>query len=310
MGKVTKIHPRVVVVVNKRREAEGFLQGLKSSGFLPNLRVREENAPAAPWYRMAARRMKAGLEQIDLSILCIEDIMPPANGDVPESSGSHSQQKAMLLPGYLRQDDPDLVISVSTAESTPGIQPNATTQNGSVVLGGCFYTYDARGFDPTSPSHLAPPPFADNNVDEGIYRLLADPALQRAAVQRFQAPPSVPARPMQILCDRRYIAVAAINVIHYQAYEQADPAAYNACVRQYGDKFPATIETTHVLVRSAAGKRPTLFVSPITDRYRCFNVDVDPEGRQNHAASYNAGVTTALLLRELDKSAHRLLRSH
>lgn len=311
MGKVTNIRPRVVIVVNKRREAEGFLQGLKGSYFLHDLRVREENTPAAPWYRMAAWRMDASLEQMDFVVLCIEDIMPPANSDVPESSGSHSQQKAMLLPGYLRQSNPDLVISVSTAESTPVIQPEKTTQNGSVVLGGCFYTYDARRFDPTSPSRLIPPPFATNNVKEDIYRLLADEALRLDAVRRFQTPPNAPAGRMQILCDPGYIAIAAINVIHYQAYEQADPAAYNTCAAQYGRKYPATIETTHGLVRSAAGRETqTLFVSPITDRYGQFNIDVDPEGRQNHAASYNAGVTTALLLRELDKSAPHLLRSH
>ena len=311
MGKVTNIRPRVVIVVNKRREAEGFLQGLKGSHLLPDLRVRAENVPAAPWYRMAAWRMDASLEQMDFAILCIEDIMPPASGDVPESSGSNSQQKAMLLPGYLRQSNPDLVISVSTAESTPCIQPEKTTQNGSVVLGGCFFTYDARRFDPTSPSRLTPPPFAANNVREDIYRLLADEALRQVAVQRFQAPPNAPAGPMQILCDPGYIAIAAINVIHYQAYQQADPAAYNACAAQYGRKYPATIETTHGLVRSAAGREtPTLFISPITDRYGQFNTDVDPEGRQNHAASYNAGVTTALLLRQLDNSAPRLLRSH
>ena len=311
MARIIRIRPRVAVVVNKRREAEGFLQGMKGSGFLSNLWVKEENTPPAPWYRMAAWRMDASLEQMDFVVLCIEDIMPPANSDVPESSGSHSQQKAMLLPGYLSFDDPDLVISVSTAESTPGIQPGKTTQNGSVVLGGGFFTYDAHQFDPTSPSRLTPPPFADNNVDEGIYQLLADEALRQAAVQRFQTPPNEPAAPMQILCDPSYIAVAAINVVHYQAYQQADPAAYNACVKQYGIKHPATIETTHGLVRSAAGRAtPTLFVSPITDRYEQFNWDVDPEGRQNHAASYNAGVTTALLLRELDKSAPRLLRIH
>ncbi len=310
MGKVTNIHPRVAVVVNKRREVEGFLQGLKGSYFLHDLRVREENTPAAPWYRMAAWRMNASLEQMDFIILCIEDIMPPANDRVPESSGSNSQQKAMLLPGYLQQSNPDLVISVSTAESTPAIEQEKPSQNGSVVLGGCFYTYDARGCDPTSPSRLPMLPFAANNVDKEIYQLLADEALRKAAVQRFQTPPNRPATPMQILCDPDYIAVVAINVIHYPAYEKADPAAYDACKRQYGDKRPATIETTHSLVRSAAKGRPTLFVSPITDRYGKFNQDVDPAGKQNHAASYNAGVTTALFLRELDKSAHRLLWSH
>lgn len=305
---ITRIRPRAAIVVNKRREAEGFLAGLKDSGFLPNRLVKEENTPPAPWHRMAAWRMNASLEQMDFTILCIEDIMPPANSRVPETSGSHSQQKAMLLPGYLRDNDADLIISVSTAESTPSVQPKGASLNGSVVLGGGFFTYDAHGFDLQSPSRLTPPPFAENNVDTRIYQLLAAPELREEAVGRFQTPPHSPAKPMQILCDPNYICVAAINVIHYQAYEQADPEAYNACVKVHGDKYPATIETTHGIVRMAADGAPTIFVSPITDRYKSFAEDVDPQGKQNHAASYNAGVTVAMLLRELDKQARELIK--
>lgn len=305
---ITRLRPRIAIIVNKRREVEGFLAGLKESGLLSNLEIKDQHTPPAPCYRMSEWRMNASLEQIDFTIRCIEDIMPPADSRVPETSGSHSQQKAMLLPGYLRDNNADLVISVSTAESTPSIQPDGTSQNGSVVLGGGFFTFDAHKFDPTSPSRLAPPPFAENNVDERIYQLLAAPVLREEAVGRFQIPPHTPAKPMRILCDPNYIAVAAINVVNYQAYEKADPAAYEACVWEHGAKDSATIETTHGIVRMSAGDTPTLFVSPITDRYTKFNEDVDPQGKQNTAASYNAGVTVALFLRELDKQAHQLIK--
>lgn len=113
---------------------------------------------------------------------------------------------------------------------------------------------------------------------------------------------------MQILCDPNYICVAAINVIYYQAYGQADSEAYNACVKTHGDKYSAIIETTHGIVRMCVGDTLTVFVSPITDRYKCFAEDVDPQGQQNHAASYNAGVTVAMFLRELDKQASELIK--
>lgn len=304
-----KKRPRIAIIINKRREVEGFLRGLDESGFLPHIGIKSRNTPPAPCYRMSDLRINASLGQMDLTIRCIEDIMPPADKRVPETSGSHSQQKAMLLPGYLRDSDADLVISVSTAESTPSIQPGDTfSLNGSVVLGGGFFSFDAHNFDAESPSHLAPPSFAANNVDERIYRLLSSQELRTEAVQRFCTPPHSPADPMQILCDPDYISVAAINVVHYQAYEQADPAAYHACVEEHGDKYPATIETTHGIVRMAADGKPTLFVSPITDRYKHFNEDVDPAGKQNTAASYNAGVTVALFLRELDKHAFELIK--
>lgn len=305
---IKRLRPRVAIIVNKRREVEGFLEGLKKFDFLSSIQIKEQHTPPAPCYRMSEWRMNASLEQLDFTIRCIEDIMPPADSRVPETSGSHSQQKAMLLPGYLRDNDADLVISVSTAESTPSIQSGGTSLNGSVVLGGGFFTFDAHRFDPQSPSNLKAPDFEKNNVDERIYQLLGTPELQAEAVGRFRTPPHSPAKPMQILSDPSYISVAAINVIHYQAYEQADPEAYQACVKTHGDKYPATIETTHGIVRMAADSTPTIFVSPITDRYKRFAEDVDPQGQQNHAASYNAGVTVALLLRELDKRASELIK--
>lgn len=304
------MRPRVAIIVNKRREVEGFLDGLKEYGFLSNMTVKTEKKPPKPCYRMAELRLHASLERMDLTIRYIEDIMPPTDSRVPETSGSHFQQKAMLLPGYLRDNDADLVISVSTAESSPAIQPQGTSLNGSVVLGGGFFTFDAHQFDPTSPSHLAPPPFAANNVDERIYQLLDAQALRDEAVQHFRTPPHLPAKPMKVLRDPNYIVVAAINVVNYQAYEKADPAAYEAYVREHGDKYPAAIETTHGIVRMSAGTTPTLFVFPITDRYTKFSEDVDPQGKQNTAASYNAGVTVSLFLRELDKQAFELFKIH
>lgn len=305
---VNRLRPRVAIIVNKRREVEGFLAGLKDSGFLSGMQDKGHYTPPDPCYRMSELRLSASLEQMDFTIRCIEDIMPPADSRVPETSGSHSQQKALLLPGYLRDNGADLVISVSTAESTPSVQPKGASLNGSVVLGGGFFTFDAHRFDPQSPSRLEAPGFKENNVDERIYQLLASPQIQAEAVERFRTPPHSPATPMQILCDPNYISVAAINVIHYQAYERADPEAYQACVKAHGDKYPATIETTHGIVRLAADGTPTIFVSPITDRYKCFAEDVDPQGRQNTAASYNAGVTVAMLLRELDKKASELIK--
>lgn len=305
---IERLRPRIAIVVNKRREVEGFLAGLSDSGFLSGIKIKEQYTPPAPCHRMSEWRMNASLEQMDFTIRCIEDIMPPADSRVPETSGSHSQQKAMLLPGYLRDNNADLVISVSTAESTPSVQAKGTSLNGSVVLGGGFFTFDAHRFDLQSPSNLKAPDFMKNNVDDRIYQLLLSTELQAEAVKRFRTPPHSPARPMQILSDPNYISVAAINVIHYQAYEQADPEAYQTCVKAHGDKYPATIETTHGIVRMCAGDTPTIFVSPITDRYKCFAEDVDPQGQQNTAASYNAGVTVALLLQELDKQAHDLIK--
>lgn len=292
--------PKIEVIVNKSFELDGFMAGLADSGFLDELTPPDSlKTPAvAKGYRSASPRASFHLPNIDVTIRCIEDIMPPTDSEISETSSSHSQQKAMLLKGYLRTDAPDLVVSVSTAESTPAIQPESTSQNGSVVIGGRFFTYDARRHDPDSPSQLEAPPFAENNAIQAFYSLMAPDAIKKEAVERFRIPPKSPARPAQILCDANYISVAAINVVNYEAYADADPAAYKACVAEHGEKFPATIETTHGIVRMCAGTTPTLFVSPITDRYTHFDEDVNEA--QNNTAGYNAGVTVAMFLREVN----------
>lgn len=297
---------RILIVVNKNREAKGFLDGFDGCKLLPAYKDLETHEPPEPWYRMADFRARYEFERFDVIIRCIEDIMPPADSAIPETSGSNSKQKAALLGGYIRRDSPNLILSVSTAESTPSIQAEGYSQNGSVVVGGGFFTFDAREFDKTSPSDLEAPAFAPSNAMWGYFELLKPYETDPGVVGRFKTPPHSPSPNMSIFSNPGFIAVAAINVIHYQAYEQADPAAYEACCKAHGDG--ATIETTHGIVRMCAQDRPTIFLSPITDRYKCFKEDVDPDGEQNYAASYNAGVTAALFLRELDKVAHELIK--
>lgn len=298
----TATRPLVEVIVNKRFEMEPFWEALTGSDFPAGALV-ESHTPPAPSYRMVQCRARYRFSKIDVLIRCIEDIMPPADSDILETSGSHSQQKAMLLPGYLRKDRPQLVISVSTAESTPTIQPPTSSRNGCVIVGGAFFTYDAHQFDPTSPSNLKAPFFQGNNVSSRVYSLFTTDMIHQAA-KRFRTPPQSPAQPMSIRVDSHYVAVGIINVVNYSAYSKADPAAYQACLQQTGTKYAATLETTHGIVKKSAGDVPTLFVSPITDRYEHFADDV--KGEQNAVAGYNGGVTVATLLQELDRHAETI----
>lgn len=292
------IRQKISVIVNKRVEAEAFLEAMRECGFLPSDPI-ETHTPPESCYRMSEFRAKYAFSHVDVIVRCIEDIMPPADKEIPETSGSHSQQKAMLLPGYIRKDDPDLIISVSTAESSPSIQPEDTSKNGCVVIGGGFYTFDAHSFDPTSPSRLPAQEYRENNVPSEVYKLLTD-SVKTEAVEKFCVPVHTPAQPMEILVGPRYISVAILNVVHYDAYKTADPAAYEACVKEHGSQYPAAIETTHGIVKACAGAIPTLFVSPITDRYKHFDDD-DRDG-QNRIASYNAGAAVSRWLREMDES--------
>lgn len=290
---------RMDIIVNKRFEVEPFLDALDKCGFL-TAKPEESYTPPANVNRMANYRRRYCLGQWEVIIRCIEDILPPNDPAIVETSGSHSQMKAMLLPGYIRKDKPEVIFSVSTAESTPHIEIHGQSQNGSVVLGNEFYIYDARELDPTSPSRLdvesryikTKPPEAIRSVLFGIVPTIAP--------RKFQTPPHSPAGTMQVMNYPDAVSVGIVNVVHYEVYEKADPVAYEAAKKALGGGcLPACLETTHGIVAASAGDIPTIFISPITDRYTKFAEDVDD--KQNYVAGYNAGVTTAAFLDFLGK---------
>lgn len=290
---------RMDIIVNKRFEVEPFLDALDECGFLHEKPV-ESYTPPAGVNRMADFRRKYILGCWEVTIRCIEDMLPPNDPDIVETSGSHSQMKAMLLPGYIRKDKPEVVLSVSTAESTPMLQSGSPSQNGCVAVGSAYYMYDARRLDPTSPSKL--------DIKHSIITSRPSPAVWTALVNvaaktahtRFQTPPHAPAPDMKVLVYPNAMAVGILNVVHYDVYEKADPVAYTAAQNECGSKnFLASLETTHGIVATSAGSIPTIFMSPITDRYTKFAEDVD--AKQNYVAGYNAGVTAAVLLDALGK---------
>lgn len=290
---------RMEIIVNKQFEVEPFLDALDKCGFLYEKPV-ESHTPPAGVDRMADFRRKYILGWWEVTIRCIEDMLPPNDPDIVETSGSHSQMKAMLLPGYIRKDKPEVVLSVSTAESTPELQVGGLSQNGCVALGSTYYMYDARRLDPTSPSKLDVKHSAfTSRPAPDVWAALVDVAAKTAPA-RFQAPPHAPAPEMKVLAYPNAMAVGILNVVHYDVYEKADPVAYSAARNECGrTNFLVSLETTHGIVATSAGVIPTIFMSPITDRYTKFAEDVDD--RQNYVAGYNAGVTTAVLLDALGR---------
>ena len=70
------------------------------------------------------------------------------------------------------------------------------------------------------------------------------------------------------------------------------------------------METTLIVVKMAEDAvmgdwTPVLFVTPIVDRYRHFNDDVDDKwGNQNLTCSYNAGVVVANILENVINELH------
>jgi hypothetical protein len=205
-----------------------------------------------------------------------------------------------VLPAWIREDDPALIVSVSTAESATG-SSEAPSQNGSVLIGGSFFLYDA---DPNNPeSHLVIPPdkvFIPNNAPQEVFDLL-DESFSTAATKRFIPAPRSPAEQMSVSASPESAAIGVINVTDYKKYAKADGDAYSEFARTVppGKARAASIETTHGVVRLSSEK-PILFVSPITDRYLHFKEDVDDSGVQSYIASFNAGITVSDMLVKID----------
>lgn len=292
--------PLIWVLANKQFEVEGVVEGLHAINFFPESLV-ESHEPPKEFSRMSMARERYSFDRFDVAVRCIEHLMLPTDKQIPETSSSHSENKSKILPLYIKKESPCFIISVSTGESTPMIQPRDNEGiNGAVVVGGCCFSYDGRANDPTSPSRLSLKGVMRNNVDSGIYNLFTE-RLKQSAINFFKTVYNYPANPGKILVKPNYINSAVLNVVNYTAYDTADPDAYDACISacKKTDLIPSTIETTHSVVKMCANKYniPTLIVTPITDRFKHFKDD-DRNG-QNKIASFNAGVTVGALIREI-----------
>lgn len=299
MNKNIVLPNMVDIFVNKKFEVEPFidaLQWLESKGLSSPVEKgnMDGKKPGVP-------RLEYFINGNHFNVWCIEDLMDSG------TSGSNSQEKFRVLPGYIRADNPHLIISVSTAESTPDVQPDGTSLNGSVLMGEMFYQLDAKQYDPTSPSNLEAQPLAESFVQWQIYRLIYQcaPSINKLLV----CPNHVGASRHTLCCAalREFTSIGVINIVDYDAYVEADPAAYEAFKKENPDLVAASIETTHGIVKmsaaeAAGGKHlyPVLFVSPITDRYLHFDDDVD--GAQNYTAGYNAGIAVGVLMENMTYS--------
>lgn len=279
---------RILIVVNKNWECEPFMEAFKK--YAPARPVVDLSSRHTDNY-MSSCRAEYHLKNYDVMIRCIQDLMDPDKGK------SNSEEKYRVLPGYIAADKPDLVISVSTAESTPEGKNNL---NGCVVFGGQYFMFDAKKYDLSSQSNLDVSNAAcAYEYDKELFKLL-DEDLSQVAGTNFKVPENNPADVMRIEAAPNYACVGVVNIEDYKAYEKADPAAYSAYPENHETYPPMSIETTHGIVRMATPKEiSVIFVSPIVDRYCSFAEDV--KGHQNEFCSYNAGVAVAEYIKRIDE---------
>jgi hypothetical protein len=216
---------------------------------------------------------------LNVSVWCIEDLMDPTK------NASSSEEKFRVLPAAL-VDNPDLVISVSTANC-----PYQDSINGSVLIGANSFLYN--GCPDNLLSNLQPPQINQlmpSNVNADLFALI-DEMFNAVVTSDFLIPPHSPSNPFVCLASDAISVVSSINVTDYRMYTQVDEDARNEFNAVVG-KDPDTIETTHGVVKIST-EAPIIFISPVTDRFGHFDDDVSSV--QNYVAAFNGGV----VLREL-----------
>ena len=292
----------IMVVVNKDFEYAGFTLGVESrlhSGELGQLKMVSKNPTGGPNKFIPSaiyRRGKDTIREFCIAYLFGEN-----------ENTSNSEQKHVLLKRLIAAEKPDLIISVSTCETTENAQflPPDGSLNGCVLVGTTFFAKDCREYDPGTSSFLdvSNPWFAESGFPCPEISSMVNKNQKIIAVGMDEVP-NAPAGKTTVYAENgaRYTSLGVINVMNYDKYVDADAATFEEFAKQTSDGAAVCLETTHAVVKMAAeaikGKGfPVLFISPVVDRYKSFDSDVDGKwGVQNAVASYNAGVVVANML--------------
>lgn len=317
LGLTAAPRKRIMVLVNKAFENGGVVDGVRN---------------------VLGDQDFMDLTNLDIEYYCLERDMAWKPGE----SSSNSELKYRYLLDFLKgKETPDFILSVSTCESTYEGQGGATkdgdpsrSANGCVYVGGRFFLADCRAINKgVPPEKMSNLDIGDSTTEDTTYyplqnraeNLLADlneEPLVRQINCLLNTTPIVPQSPAGQL---RYSAgvdkccLGVVNITNYEQYPIADGFAYGlfykeaAKAKGFDFGIPVGIETTHGVVRMAAGNVysadiPVIFVSPITDRFVRFDVDVtsteketEKTKKQNYVCSYKGGVALGCIMKYLNE---------
>ncbi|WP_295680666.1 hypothetical protein [uncultured Fibrobacter sp.] len=296
---------KIMILVNKDFEYAGYRAGIEKLMMLnkiPDLKMVSRDWSVGPSKNRPSCIYKLGKHII--REFCISYLF-----DAGEST-SNSQKKLDLVMNLIDEESPDYIISVSTSESTPCKEDRKRSFNGCIFMGTKFFAKDCRKLDSATQSHLYVPEgwcVQNSSICANFFDIVNKKSKNIA--DGMEAVPHHPANKLTIFANTEYVSLGIINVMDYSCYEKADPETYNEFKNNYSSEGePVCLETTHAVVKMAAGQIPVLFVSPIVDRYNQFKHDVDNTwGNQNAIGSYNAGIVVANMLEILkDKLKDKL----
>lgn len=161
---------KVTVVVNKAWEYEPFFNAINHPYLHPSELPDPSNINKVK-EPMFLPRAEMSLKNIDIVFRCVQNMMDP------DVNKSNSEAKMKYMPSILADDEADLIISVSTAESTPAIQQKLAQSedisiNGSVIIGTQFFMSDERRVEyPDIESNLDVVPYTDysNDISDALF---------------------------------------------------------------------------------------------------------------------------------------------
>ncbi|MBU7025846.1 MAG: hypothetical protein HXS48_02810 [Theionarchaea archaeon] len=297
-------YKRVLIVVNKWWECDPVMLALLNN----NARPPELGWPYPLHYPVQEHQLSHDpravftLSHVQVEVWCISDLLAKyPNISQYQSSSERKMDELPLIFRYSKQ--PDLVVAVGTAAAYP---PDVSV-NGSVICGTKIFLHNAHPNGENPWSNWQDGPF-DKVIDSPLavddFKVITDIETSPPEVmKRFLVAPLNP-DPCggQFIAEYKYVDLNIINVTDYSEYEEKDEETLEAYQKEYDPDDGRSLETTHGLIRVAAGMNtPFLFVSGIVDRVGHFNEDVNPRSyAQNTSGAHNAGIVVAWMLPKID----------
>lgn len=314
---------RILIIANKNWEADAVMNVLLQSKACPDnfpwpITLNHPLPPNHDWknptpravfrFQDSGRNSRRPVSEARVEVWCIQDAMNPS------ISSSSTKEKVRVLPKIIMRkgfrkhptENPDFVMALGT-----GAYPGETSYNGCVFTGSNVFIHDPyHDQKPPDSSHwssaMTGKLFAPSEVSVFSQQAKVFDHTLRAEVEtRFIVPPVNPSQKLIMAAAANYTAVGVANITNYDDYAWADDEAlhkFNDMNVRRKEKFPiGSLETTHGIIRLQSGA-PFMFVSGITDRIGCFNMEVGSRPyAQNFACAHNAGVVAAWLIPRIVK---------
>jgi hypothetical protein len=286
--------PVVNVLLHEKSRPKGML-GWPLSSKLRHPRPRPAQEPLPAEDLAPAPRAVYALEHAWVEVWCVSDLLEHQPDKTQYQSST--ERKAEQLPRLFIGEAPALVVAVGTAG-----YPGDADVNGCVVVGTGVFIHNGH------PGGTNP----DSNWEGGPFDRLLPSRLGEAEFARLTsfddkintrliAPPNRPAAKLEVMARADFVSLGTVNVTDYKEYATKDEETLRAFAESGAGGSPASLETTHGLIR-VQSDAPFLSVSGVPNRVGRFDQEVAPnEYAQNTAAAHNAGVVVAAMIPLIDQ---------